>query len=892
MDIVYAQHTFDAENPDEISFARGDKIIVLEKDENFGDGWWLGQNPHGEIGLFPANYASPQPPAQKASSQSQQQQQQQTRVRPLSIVMSNPITQQQSPISMESGSPLGRIQQQQQPQHYQENNYSRQMEDEGNENTKVHSSHSSLTDNLGRDRLSVSNGRPTPPMQPSPPAQPPPPTQPLPPVQPPSQPPPSQPLPPINPPPPPPPASTTSTESKKLSMEPTGARAAAQTISLQTAIRHPSLAGVHPEDWDVQQVSFWLQSMGLNQAAVKFTEHEISGDILLELNLETLKELDISSFGKRYHVMSAINALKQEFNLNSGDQNSISDTRSAASSVRGVPAPSITSPTSPSPSFQNVQRVLTDPGMGRPTSTASVPRSDSRSGRMGASSHSGQDFRGDARILTEAIPEEEDIDDENRFPQAISHMHLNTPPWQQPPLGQPGVSGSSVGSSVSMRQPMYTLQTEPDSRTYISGDSRSLTSDSGPMDPEHPNGHNRFGARSESNVDELHAWQRLPVPTSISNSPSGPKPSGINRLIKNPDYEGWLRKQGGRYKTWSTRWFVLKGSDLYYMKNPKDTRARSHIDLRGYRVVPDERIQAGKYCFKLAHDRERTYNFYCDTEQAMKDWLHALMKATVRRDPNAPVISSCNVKTVPLAVAQQMRPLPPTLNNNPQGQQHTNGMGIKQNRVAAQQPAPLEAFDHFGSPFGSSQPAQSPPAPQSVIEDAWDGEPLDNEIDPDLRPERLRRLAEERKEEEEQQQRADAASRSPGVGADNQLEPWARSRYIRWVNAHLPPEFDQQVTDLTDSFRSGEVLIQLLESVAGKPVNRPDPPANGASNTSPSMLMLENIVAAFRFMDKQGVVRDGWFSVKDVFGGKEDKIIEMLDSIRRWQTTLDQSKKD
>ena len=41
-------------------------------------------------------------------------------------------------------------------------------------------------------------------------------------------------------------------------------------------------------------------------------DQEISGDILLELTLESLKELQITTFGKRFKIHSAINGLKQE----------------------------------------------------------------------------------------------------------------------------------------------------------------------------------------------------------------------------------------------------------------------------------------------------------------------------------------------------------------------------------------------------------------------------------------------------------------------------------------------------------------------------------------------------------------------------------------------------
>ena len=36
----WAIHAFEAENPDEISFNPGEAVVVLEKDDQYGDGWW------------------------------------------------------------------------------------------------------------------------------------------------------------------------------------------------------------------------------------------------------------------------------------------------------------------------------------------------------------------------------------------------------------------------------------------------------------------------------------------------------------------------------------------------------------------------------------------------------------------------------------------------------------------------------------------------------------------------------------------------------------------------------------------------------------------------------------------------------------------------------------
>ncbi len=43
-DIVYALHDFEAENEDELSFTMGEVIVVLERDDQYGDGWFSVRN--------------------------------------------------------------------------------------------------------------------------------------------------------------------------------------------------------------------------------------------------------------------------------------------------------------------------------------------------------------------------------------------------------------------------------------------------------------------------------------------------------------------------------------------------------------------------------------------------------------------------------------------------------------------------------------------------------------------------------------------------------------------------------------------------------------------------------------------------------------------------------
>jgi len=56
--IVFGKHQFEREEEDEIEFQTGDPILVLEKDEEFNDGWWKGRTLSGEEGLFPVNFTT------------------------------------------------------------------------------------------------------------------------------------------------------------------------------------------------------------------------------------------------------------------------------------------------------------------------------------------------------------------------------------------------------------------------------------------------------------------------------------------------------------------------------------------------------------------------------------------------------------------------------------------------------------------------------------------------------------------------------------------------------------------------------------------------------------------------------------------------------------------
>lgn len=65
--------------------------------------------------------------------------------------------------------------------------------------------------------------------------------------------------------------------------------------------------------WTAQEVASWMLSAGFEETIVdKFEEHDITGAVLLELEMQDLKELDIPSFGKRHQIWSGLGPLRAD----------------------------------------------------------------------------------------------------------------------------------------------------------------------------------------------------------------------------------------------------------------------------------------------------------------------------------------------------------------------------------------------------------------------------------------------------------------------------------------------------------------------------------------------------------------------------------------------------
>jgi len=103
-------------------------------------------------------------------------------------------------------------------------------------------------------------------------------------------------------------------------------------------------------------------------------------------------------------------------------------------------------------------------------------------------------------------------------------------------------------------------------------------------------------------------------------SPSHPPP---------PEFEGWLTKQSAWLKDWRRRYFILKGSKLFFAKSESGA-PHGMIDLATCTTVKSAELKAQKRNALEVSTPETTFLMYADTEKEKDDWIGSVGKAIVR----------------------------------------------------------------------------------------------------------------------------------------------------------------------------------------------------------------------------------------------------------------------
>lgn len=101
--------------------------------------------------------------------------------------------------------------------------------------------------------------------------------------------------------------------------------------------------------------------------------------------------------------------------------------------------------------------------------------------------------------------------------------------------------------------------------------------------------------------------------------------------LQNAEYEGWITKQGGSWKSWKRRWLVLSGNSLFYFKTRKDQDITGVITLNPQSSIRrDDKNKKSKYCFAVVNADEakgRVFVMYPDSEKEMNEWMKNLNNA-------------------------------------------------------------------------------------------------------------------------------------------------------------------------------------------------------------------------------------------------------------------------
>ena len=702
VEYVYALYNFEAENPDEVSFRVGERVLVVEKDEAYGDGWYQGTNERGETGLFPFSYtttdesaalmmlnggfqseqgAAQTAPAAEAASQGTAAFGAQDRG-----VMHSTMNDIENALSeLHTAEPpqgMSRGLEDDVEREFQARAAARaelarnaqkslQSQEEtawqgpvgvGEPGTISNRQQTLATTGGGvkplamfelsddsEDEVEDEDTSPVektaPPTMPSEAAHVPHLAGPAVPTAERSMPPgdafTSQPW---------PAARETRPEPAPALTLPTVPTAPAVPASAPT--EQPAATGpavVDASQWSIDDVVEWARSKDMDASVLeKLREHEVNGASLLSLDINMLKEIDIIAYGRRFKLASAIDELRHS-------ATTPAPTRASAHMMpapvpSGVPSgaptmqerPRVTSgPARPAPAI-DIPQGLSPSAMAAPvTAPAAAPTETDRHVPTKPSLYLRSPQRDEAFQLRAALP------DTPVAPEPVPPSKGYVPEPVPPSKGY--VPEPMPPSDGYVREPMppsdgYVPESRPTSSLPF-GDSASLR----PVMPNEP--------IAQPSVPSVSLDD--PAYSGATASDAADRQSVLNR-IGSIARQGWVKKRGERYNRWNNRYLILHGMDLIVLRDPGADKVKNLIPLHGYKVVSDESANAVGYTFKIVHDTQRTHYFSFEDATAMRGWMKAIMKATIGRDFSQPVISSYSNVTISLEEAQRMRPRPPS----------------------------------------------------------------------------------------------------------------------------------------------------------------------------------------------------------------------------------------
>ena len=563
-----------------------------------------------------------------------------------------------------------------------------------------------------------------------------------------------------------------------------------------------------PSEWTVKEVVDWLKGEGIDQNICdKFVEHEITGDILLKLDVDLLKaEVGVMGFGKLMCIANAITDLRWPASrVYSGHPKGPSLFPSSEASKEKVISPpkrdeDVDRTWGEAVPLQSTRRQpfnlshdsttpagdSSKPSQGTITPTSSPPSHDNKFGAEDKSTFFALPFGGKRRKPPPSVGEDE-----------IQRLLTLSPPKGEMP------------SSTHLQRPSM----------YSNSSKRSQTSSDGPQSPE------RVGGTLMDGKSSAVIQQGRTILTQIGE----------------PDHIGWMHKKRDGGNSWKPHYFVLKGQRLFWLKSDSnmDAHLEGFIDIVGYKVTMDETLYPGRYGFRIDRDQDKTHFFTSDSVSIIREWVKAIMKATIARDHTKPVISPRTIPTIPLAAAQAMVPAP-----------------------RPPSPATLRALQRENLDQLSNHDAH-----------------IHSVIFPDIRSDQTHSATDRGRGTPPSlpQNSAFLKPKEKRSSSRSALNP-SDSRLVEWANSHLPPAL--QVDDPTTSFFGGLALLRLAESIGGIPCFPAVP--DSAFPVDPTDNDLDGLFHLFDLLLDNGVPT-GSVCINDIRQGKRGKILQLLKALKSWE---------
>ncbi|KAF8324573.1 uncharacterized protein EI90DRAFT_3075110 [Cantharellus anzutake] len=1008
MEYVWGLHDFVREHEDEIDFKAGDRILVVEKDDLYQDEWWKGTNPAGQTGLFPMSYTTPHPPTdvvvpmapasqilgsvpEESDSQGGDHEEPEAlrtsgptpgnTHRDTRALLAQNASRQNSKKVLQSHRPPIEVELavfshkdvSESPHSVSDMPVQPAVQEAINEETedslKQHDQQSTFVTPKLPVNGNLRNGTFTM-VQPPLPAKKEESRAPT-------------PIPGM-------PAEKSYID--KESIPPSTSLSAEQPISETTTItelpaqepsqfsaskpvssssakslrnKRPSVSSFKPSHLS-QEITHGppVPPADISVDIGNFIEHEISGDVLLELDVNMLKELEIHALGKRMKIAHAINDLKNHLNRpisaisSNPSEHQLQGPSSLPHSVRSpsvmlyspesaphtgdlAASPSFALPVSASVPVHAGALAATELGgiptegrliglgvvtaettkKSRPASLSLSPSDGALSAKGLWSAHSKKTSTSSAALSqvsdgvdkaatdTESAPTSLRSKAKKGFMRSVSRDQTaglegaNAPssPQKMPPASErrsnhkskrsidsatktPSPSAeaqrlsffsASLGKSrkpaprysessqeISPTSAGHEKVSRGISRLYISGSTRKGRSGEGGRPSSA--GKRRSSGDAEDKPRKILEVSPTEKPPANANGPVILKSDkSFLEQIEEFDHDGWMRKKGERYNTWKLRYFVLKGPHLYYLRGKGEAKIKGYINIKGYRIIADENIYPGRYGFRIVHDTGMTHYFSSDEQITIREWMKALMKATIARDYSKAVISSVNIPTIPLSVAQAMSPAPrppsPTARDATQRalrRENTSQLSSRDAQVLMGLPSengPSGAVSDItgdsttlrgdGSTLGPSTPhvdrtpktASAPARPtRRQVENSVKSIPVESPQDVEL---------------------------------------------LKWVNSHLAGT-KHRATDLSASLSTGLVLYRVAEHIKGTPYG--SEVTDSAFPSSPTDEKLDGLFILFDFL-LDNDVRMGSVSINDVRQGNHDKLVQLVKSLKSWE---------